>query len=75
MTNQLGVHAATASKREFICSSPVGPYYPTGFKAIDLLLETDHIRAAPKGAGCYKVGSNYGPTIAVGEAANKKGFQ
>eukprot|EP00828_Plagiopyla_frontata_P000117 TRINITY_DN0_c113_g1_i8.p1 TRINITY_DN0_c113_g1~~TRINITY_DN0_c113_g1_i8.p1 ORF type:complete len:188 (-),score=34.53 TRINITY_DN0_c113_g1_i8:71-634(-) len=38
-------------------------------------LETDHIRAAPKGAGCYKVGSNYGPTISVGEQAAKKGFQ
>ena len=55
MMNQIGVHAADAS-RLFFCSSPVGPYYPSGFKAIDLLLEKDHIRAAPKGAGCYKVG-------------------
>jgi len=49
--------------RLFTVFSPVGPYYPTGFKAIKLYCDPVSHRAAPKGMGKYKIGGNYGPTI------------
>lgn len=55
-------------------STPVGPYYPTGFKPTSLYAESEHIRAAPKGAGMYKLGSNYAPTLAISRDAEIKGF-
>ena len=65
-----------------IVSSPVGPYYPTGFNPISLHCETHYIRSAPGGTGGHKLGGyffikvrNYGPTIAVGNDAIKKGHQ
>ena len=33
----------------FVICSPVGPYYPQGFKPVALLGTTDYIRAAPGG--------------------------
>jgi branched-chain amino acid aminotransferase len=58
----------------YICCSPVGPYYPTGFKAVNLLCENSMIRAAPGGSGNYKLGSNYGPTIMPSRNAEIQGF-
>ena len=39
-----------------IVTSPVGPYYATGFKPISLFCATDSIRSAPKGTGAFKLG-------------------
>ncbi len=39
-----------------IVSSPVGPYYPTGFNPISLYCDTYHIRSAPGGTGGFKLG-------------------
>ncbi|KAI0036647.1 branched-chain amino acid aminotransferase II [Vararia minispora EC-137] len=39
--------------------SPVGPYYPDGFKPVALHGTTEFIRAAPGGTGAYKIGANY----------------
>lgn len=36
--------------------SPVGPYYPEGFKPIKLLADEAHVRAWPGGTGDAKVG-------------------
>ena len=49
--------------RLFTVLSPVGPYYPSGFKPIKLYCDPYRIRAAPGGTGSYKIGGNYGSTI------------
>jgi branched-chain amino acid aminotransferase len=41
----------------------VGPYFPTGLRAIDLFIEESAARAWPGGVGQFKVGGNYAPTI------------
>jgi branched-chain amino acid aminotransferase len=47
----------------YIITSPVGPYYPNGFKPISLLVHTKAKRAWPGGTGCYKLGANYAGPI------------
>lgn len=53
--------------------SPVGPYYPTGFKPISLSCSLNSIRSAPGGTGFYKVGGNYGPTLKQANDVIKSG--
>ncbi|CAK8671937.1 branched-chain-amino-acid aminotransferase, cytosolic-like [Clavelina lepadiformis] len=56
--------------------SPVGPYFKTGtLNPVSLLADPKYIRAAEGGAGAYKLGSNYGPTISIQHEAEKQGFQ
>jgi hypothetical protein len=43
----------------FVIASPVGPYYPTGFKAISLEATDYAVRAWPGGVGDKKLGANY----------------
>lgn len=62
MENTLGVRAANAVKL-FVILSPVGPYYPQGFKPVSIYTSLDHVRAWPHGNGDKKLGANYGPTI------------
>ncbi|XP_076047551.1 branched chain amino acid transaminase isoform X2 [Oratosquilla oratoria] len=59
----------------FIILCPVGPYYPTGFKPVSLLADPAHVRAWPGGCGAMKMGSNYGPTLAIQKLAESKGLQ
>lgn len=47
----------------FLIASPVGPYYPTGFKAISLEATDYAVRAWPGGVGDKKLGANYAPCI------------
>jgi len=47
----------------YVITSPVGPYYKSGFKPIRLTADTDYVRAWPGGTGNAKVGGNYGPTM------------
>ncbi len=63
-----------------LMSSPVGPYYPTGFKPISLSCSLNSIRSAPGGTGFYKVGGyyfslfrNYGPTLKQANDVIKSG--
>lgn len=59
----------------FYCiASPVGPYYPTGFKAISLEATTYAVRAWPGGVGNMKLGANYAPCIVPQLEAARKGF-
>ncbi|KAF2157063.1 branched-chain amino acid aminotransferase II [Myriangium duriaei CBS 260.36] len=59
----------------FYCiASPVGPYYPTGFKAISLEATTYAVRAWPGGVGNAKLGANYAPCIVPQMQAAKRGF-
>lgn len=68
----LGVSVADECKL-FVITSPVGPYYPEGFKPIKLLADDKNVRAWPGGSGGTKLGANYGPTIAPAMAANDEG--
>ena len=47
----------------FLIASPVGPYYPTGFKAVSLEATDYAVRAWPGGVGDKKLGANYAPCI------------
>lgn len=62
--DKLGVRPAEKAKL-FVVFSPVGPYYPSGFRPIKLFTERKRIRAAPGGTGNMKVGGNYAPTIPI----------
>uniref|UniRef100_A0A0G4HLC3 Branched-chain-amino-acid aminotransferase n=1 Tax=Chromera velia CCMP2878 TaxID=1169474 RepID=A0A0G4HLC3_9ALVE len=70
----LGVSAPLYSKI-FVVLSPVGPYYPTGFKPVSILAESRFVRAWPGGSGDTKVGGNYGPTIRPQAMGAEEGFQ
>lgn len=58
----------------FVIASPVGPYYPTGFKAINLEATDYAVRAWPGGVGDKKLGANYAPCIVPQLKAAKRGF-
>jgi len=58
----------------FVICSPVGPYYPTGFKPVSLMATTEYIRAAPGGTGGYKLGANYAPGVVPQKEAAKLGY-
>jgi len=73
MQPTLGVGPAAHVKLYIICS-PVGPYYPSGFKAVELYADASYVRAWPGGTGDAKVGGNYGPTIYPQSEAAKKGY-
>ncbi|KAJ1933725.1 branched-chain-amino-acid transaminase bat2, partial [Linderina pennispora] len=72
--NTLGVHAANSAKL-FVITSPCGPYFPTGFKAVSLYCDETNVRAWPGGVGNRKLGANYAPSVAPQAAAEKKGYQ
>ena len=58
----------------YTIASPVGPYYPTGFKAISLEATTYAVRAWPGGVGASKLGANYAPCIVPQMQAANRGF-
>jgi len=58
----------------FVIASPVGPYYPTGFKAVSLEATDYAVRAWPGGVGDKKLGANYAPCIVPQMAAASRGF-
>ncbi|EZF32860.1 Branched-chain-amino-acid aminotransferase [Trichophyton interdigitale] len=70
----LGV-AAPGSALLFVIASPVGPYYPTGFKAVSLEATDYAVRAWPGGVGDKKLGANYAPCIVPQMEAGTRGFQ
>uniref|UniRef100_A0A8C9WA12 Branched-chain-amino-acid aminotransferase n=1 Tax=Scleropages formosus TaxID=113540 RepID=A0A8C9WA12_SCLFO len=60
----------------FVIVGPVGPYFATGsFNPVSLLADPKYVRAWRGGVGEFKIGGNYGPTIAVQHEANKLGCQ
>jgi len=70
----LGVHPPSEVLL-YVIASPVGPYYPTGFKPVSLYAAATEVRAWPGGTGCYKIGANYAPGILPALAASQKGYQ
>lgn len=59
----------------YVIASPVGPYYPTGFKAISLEATDYAVRAWPGGVGDKKLGANYAPCIVPQLQAASRGYQ
>ena len=70
----LGV-APPSSALLFVICSPVGPYYPTGFKAVALEATADAVRAWPGGVGDRKLGAHYAPCGGPQKQAPARGFQ
>ncbi|KAI1842019.1 hypothetical protein JX266_011774 [Neoarthrinium moseri] len=70
----LGV-GAPGSALLYVIASPVGPYYPTGFKAVSLEATDYAVRAWPGGVGDKKLGANYAPCIVPQLEAASRGFQ
>lgn len=60
--------------RFFIILSPVGPYYPEGFKPTKLLVEATHVRAVPGGLGEAKTPANYAASLFSAKRAWESGF-
>ncbi|KAI9839883.1 MAG: Mitochondrial branched-chain amino acid (BCAA) aminotransferase [Sarea resinae] len=58
----------------YVIASPVGPYYPTGFKAVSLEATDYAVRAWPGGVGDKKLGANYAPCIVPQLQAAARGF-
>ena len=54
--------------------TPVGPYFKTGFKPMDMYIDETVDRAAPLGVGDVKVGGNYAASLRAGVSAKKNGF-
>lgn len=61
-TPTLGV-APPSNVKLYVITSPVGPYYASGFKPVSLLASEKYTRAFPGGTGAYKMGANYGTGI------------
>jgi len=69
----LGV--APAEEYKFIIFTvPVGPYFPEGFKGINLEISKKYIRAAPGGTGSAKTCCNYAGTMLPAKETKAKGY-
>jgi branched-chain amino acid aminotransferase len=54
--------------------TPVGPYFKSGMKPVNMLICRDVDRAAPMGTGIYKVGGNYAASMRAIIAARTGGY-
>ena len=69
----LGVKPSSRYKL-VILLSPVGAYYPEGFKPVKILVTDDYVRAVRKGMGECKTPANYAASLLAGQQAKEKGF-
>ncbi len=69
----LGVKPSSSYKL-LILLSPVGAYYPEGFKPVKILVQDEYVRAVRKGLGECKTPANYAASLLAGEEAKNKGF-
>jgi branched-chain amino acid aminotransferase len=69
----LGVNPASSYKL-IILLSPVGAYYPEGFKPIKILVQDEYVRAVRKGLGECKTPANYAASLLAGEKAMEQGY-
>jgi branched-chain amino acid aminotransferase len=58
----------------YVITSPVGPYYKSGFDPIRLTADTSYVRAWPGGTGNAKVGGNYASTMKPAADAAQDGY-
>jgi len=54
--------------------TPVGPYFKTGFKPVDVMITYDSDRAAPLGTGHIKCGGNYAAGLSAAVEAQRLGY-
>lgn len=66
----------SAAKEFLFCvfACPVGSYVKSGVKPIDVVIDIDHDRAAPRGMGSTKCGGNYAASISSLSRAKEQGF-
>ena len=69
----LGVKAGEKYKF-MIMLSPVGPYYPEGFKPVPILATDKYVRAIKKGIGDCKTAGNYAASLLAQREAKKEGY-
>lgn len=69
----LGVRPSETYKLYFLLS-PVGPYYPEGFKPVPILATDKYVRAAAKGVGSCKCAGNYAASLLAQKEAKAQGF-
>jgi len=69
----LGVRPSTSYKL-IILLSPVGAYYPEGFKPVKILATDEYVRAVRKGIGESKTPGNYAASLYASEFARRQGF-
>jgi branched-chain amino acid aminotransferase len=69
----IGVRPSKTYKLMIILS-PVGAYYPEGFKPVKILVQDEYVRAVRKGLGECKTPANYAASLLAAEEAKKKGF-
>ncbi|MHA1295204.1 MAG: branched-chain amino acid aminotransferase [Promethearchaeota archaeon] len=58
----------------YIFTVPVGPYFPEGFKGIDLEITKEYTRAAPGGTGSAKTCCNYAGSMLPAKKTKEKGY-
>jgi branched-chain amino acid aminotransferase len=69
----LGVHPSLKYKF-IIMLSPVGPYYPEGFRPVPILVTDKYVRAVRKGTGEAKAAGNYAASLLAQAEAEKLGY-
>lgn len=69
----LGVKPS-AKYKIIILLSPVGAYYPEGFKPVKILAQDDYVRAVRKGLGDCKTPANYAASLLAAQEAKKQGY-
>jgi branched-chain amino acid aminotransferase len=69
----LGVKPSSNYKL-IILLSPVGAYYPEGFKPVKILATDEFVRAVRKGVGECKTPGNYAASLFATEYARRQGF-
>lgn len=69
----LGVRPSYTYKFVIILS-PVGAYYPEGFKPVKILAQDNYVRAVRKGLGECKTAANYAASLLAAKEAAQKGF-
>lgn len=57
-----------------IILSPVGPYYPEGFKPVPILATDKYVRAVRKGVGECKTAGNYAASLLGQREAQQQGY-
>ena len=57
-----------------ILLSPVGPYYPEGFKPVPIIVTDKYVRAVRGGVGECKTAGNYAASLYAQREAQKEGY-
>jgi len=57
-----------------VMCTPVGPYYKSGFTAVDAVVIEQYDRVAPKGSGRFKVSGNYAASFTPNHIAHEQGY-